>query len=162
MAIPISFTMATPYRPNQQPLLLPEQAAYPHQLSHGYTPQNQAASAPYPPSTVQGYPPPQTHDLPPPYSPPEQGLSPAYGYKPDHPAYGYQPQLANTTVVVAAQPVTATTTTRVSPPEENHSGVAICALVFSIFTLITCGARVSHLPLLFHPRPRLVHYRPKQ
>ena len=141
MAIPISFSMATPYRPIQQPLLLPGQAAYPPQVAHGYTPKNQGASAPYPPPTVQGYPPqgypPQTHDLPPPYSTLEQRLPPA-----NQPGHSYQPQLANTSFVVAAQPVTATPTTRVSPPEENHYGVAVCALVFSILTLMTCGASV--------------------
>ena len=139
--------MATPYNPTQQPYQPPGQAAYPPQVAYGYQPpQDQSASsAPYPPPTVQGYPPqgypPQTHDLPPAYPTLEQGPPPAYGYNTDQPAYGYQPQLANTTVVVAAQPMTATTT-RVSPPEEDHSGVAVCALVFSLFTLITCGASV--------------------
>ena len=144
--------MASPYNPTQQPYQLPGQAAYPPQVAYGYQPpQDQSASsAPYPPPTVQGYPPqgypPQTHDLPPAYPTLEQGPPPAYIYKPDQPAYGYQPQLANTTVVVAAQPVTATTT-RVSLPEENHSGVAVCALVFSLFTLITCGGFVICLTL---------------
>ena len=143
MATPISFPMATPYNPTQQRLLLPGQAAYPPQVAHGYQPpQDQSASsAPYPPPTVQGYPPqgypPQTHDLPPPYSTLEQGLPPA-----NQPGHSYQPQLANTSFVVAAQPVTATTTTRVYPPEENHYGVAVCALVFSILTLMACGASV--------------------
>ena len=136
--------MARPYNPTQQSYQLPGQVVYPPQVAYGYpSPQDQSASAQCPPPTVQGYPPqgypPQTHDLPPAYPTLEQGSPPAYVYKPDQTAYGYQPQLADTTVVVAAQPVTATTT-RVSPPEENHSGVAICALVFSIFTLITCGA----------------------
>ena len=143
--------MATLYNPAQQPYQPPGQAAYPPQVAYGYPPpQEQSVSAPYPPPTVQGYPPqgypPQTHGLPPANPTLEQGPPPAYGYKPDQPAYGYQPQLANTTVVVAAQPVTATTT-RVSPPEENHAGVAICALVFSLFTLITCGGSVICLTL---------------
>ena len=143
--------MATPYNPTQQPYQPPGQEAYPPQVAYGYPPpQDQSASAPYPPLTVQGYPPqgypPQTHGLPPAYPTLEQGPPPAYVYKPDQPAYGYQPQLANTTVVVAAQPTTATTIP-VSPPEENHSGVAICALVFSLFTLITCGGSVICLTL---------------
>ena len=62
------------------------------------------------------------------------------------PAYNYQPQSGNATVVVAAQPVTATTTV-VSPPEENHSGIAICALVFSLCTLFTSGALIICLSL---------------
>ena len=140
--------MASPYNPTQQSYQPPGQAAYPPQVAYGYPPpQAQSASAPYPPPTVQGYPPqgypPQTHDIPPPYPTLEQGPPPAYVYTPDQTAYGYQPQLTNTTVVVAAQPAVpppTATTTHVSPPEENHSGIAICALVFSIFTLITCGA----------------------
>ena len=66
--------------------------------------------------------------------------------KPDQPAYNYQPQSGNATVVVAAQPVT-TTTAGVSPPEENHSGIAICALMFSLCTLFTCGALIICLSL---------------
>ena len=94
---------------------------------------------------LQGYPPQPLADLPPAY-PTTQEPPPAYVYKPDQPAYNYQPQLANATVVVAAQPVTATTT-RVSPPEENHSGIAICALVFSLCTLFTCGSLIICLSL---------------
>ena len=89
--------------------------------------------------------------IPPPYPTLEQGPPPAYGYKPDQPAYGYQPQLANTTIVVAAQPAvppTTATTTHMSPPEENHFGIAICALVFSLFTLFTCGAYLISIPAL--------------
>ena len=132
--------MATPCHPNQQAYQPQGQAVYPPQVAYGYPPQDQGASAQYPPPPVQGYPPqgypPQT-DLPPAY--PTQGPPPAYVYKQDQPAYNYQPQLANTTVVVAAQPMTATTT-RVSPPEEDHSGMAVCAVLFSFCTLIVCGA----------------------
>ena len=149
--------MATPYNPTQQPYQPPIQAAYPPPVAYGYPPpQDQSASsAPYPSPTVQGYPPqgypPQTHDIPPPYPTLEQGPPPAYVYKPDQPAYGYQPQLANTTIVVAAQPAvppTTATTTHMSPPEENHFGIAICALVFSLFTLFTCGAYLISIPAL--------------
>ena len=145
-------SMETPYNATQQPYQPPGQAAYPPQVAYGYQPpQDQSASsAQYPPPTVQGYPPqgypPQTHDFPPAYPTLEQGPPPAHGYKPDQPAYGYEPQLANTTAVVAAQPVTATTTP-VSPPEEDHSIVAVCALVFSVVTLMTCGVFVICLAL---------------
>ena len=139
-------SMATPYNPTQQPYQPPGQAAYPPQVAYGYLPpQDQSASsAPYPPPTVQGYPPqgypPQTHDIPPPYPTLEQGPPPAYVYKPDQPAYGYQPQLADKTIVVDAQPMKATTTHVVAPARENHSRMAVCSLVFSICTLLTCGA----------------------
>ena len=141
--------MASPYNPTQQPHQPPGQAVYSYhlQVAYGYPPpQGLSTSAPYPPPTVQGYPPqgypPQTHHLTPAYPTLEHGPPPAYGFE----GYGYQPQLANTTAVVAAQPVTAITT-RVSPPEENPSGVAICALLFSLVTLITCGASVICLSL---------------
>ena len=145
--------MASPYNPTQQPYQPPGQAVYSYhlQVAYGYPPpQGVSTSAPYPPPTVQGYPPqgypPQTHDFPPAYPTLEQGPPPAHGYKPDQPAYEYEPQLANTTAVVAAQPVTATTTP-VSPPEEDHSIVAVCALVFSVVTLMTCGVFVICLAL---------------
>ena len=54
----------------------------------------------------------------------------------------YPPQTAtftNATVVVAMQPMAASTT-RVSTPAKDHSGIAICALIFSIFTLLCCGS----------------------
>ena len=47
----------------------------------------------------------------------------------------------------AVLPTTATTT-HMSPPEENHFGIAICALVFSLFTLFTCGAYLISIPAL--------------
>ena len=135
--------MATPYNPSYpyQRFQPQGQAAYPPPVDYGNPPQNQGASAQYPPPPkAQGYPPqPQT-------DPTTQGLPPAYVYQPDQPAYNYQPQLTNATVVVAAQPVT-TTTAGVSPPEENHSGIAICALVFSFCTLFTCGAFLICLSL---------------
>ena len=132
--------MATPYNPDYQPYPSQGQTTYP-QVAYGYPPQDQGASAQYPPlHTVQGYPPqPQT-------DPTTQGPPTAYVYQPDQPAYNYQPQLTNATVVVAAQPVTATTTS-VSPPEENHSRIAISALVFSLCTLFTSGALIICLSL---------------
>ena len=109
----------------------PQDEAYPPQ-GQPYPPQGQ----PYPP---QGQPyPPQGQPYPPqgqPYPPP------FYDYKAGQPGYDYQPQPAtstNTTTVVALQPKT-TTTAYVSPPAEDSSGIAICALVFSIFTLLCCG-----------------------
>ena len=80
-----------------------------------------------------------------PYSSPAPACL-AYVYKPDQPAYNHQPQLANATIVVAGQPVT-TTTTGVYPPKENSTGIVICALVFSLCTLFTCGASVICLSL---------------
>ena len=106
--------------------------ATPYNPSYSYQPFQPQGQAAYPPPVDYG-----TID---------RGPPPAYVYQPDQPAYNYQPQLANATVVVAAQPVTATTTS-VSPPEENHSGIAICALVFSLCTLFTCGASVICLSL---------------
>ena len=130
--------MATPYNPSYpyQPFQPQGQAVYPPPVDYGNPPQNQGASAQYPPPPkAQGYPPqPQT-------DPTRQALPPAYVYQPDQPAYNYQPQLGNATVVVAAQPGTATTAS-VSPPEENHSRIAICALVFSLCTLFTSGALI--------------------
>ena len=92
----------------------------------------------YPPQG-QAYPPPDKA-----YPPQGQAYPPpSYDYKAGQPGYDYQPQptatTTNTTVVVAAQP-TAATTTYVSPPAEDHSGMAICALIFSIFTLLCCGS----------------------
>ena len=140
--------MATPYNPSYpyQRFQPQGQAAYPPPVDYGNPPQDQGASAQYPPPPkVQGYPP---QNYPPQLQtdPTTQAPPPAYVYQPDQPAYNYQPQLANATFVVAAQPMT-TTTSGVSPPEENHSGIAICALVFSLCTLITCGASVICLSL---------------
>ena len=140
---------ATSYNPNQQPFPPQGQAAYPPQVAHGYPPQNEGSSEQYPPPTVQGYPPqgyPPQANFPPAY--PTQEPPPAKVYNPDQPlpAYTYEPQFIDTTVVVSAQPVTATNTS-VSPPEENHSGIAICALVFSLCTLFTFGAFLICLAL---------------
>ena len=138
--------MATPYNPNQQLYQQQEQVAYRPQVANGYpAPVDYGAASQYPPPAAEGYPPqgypPQTHDLPPAYPTLEQGPPPAYVYKPDQTAYSYQlqPQLAKATIVVDVQPMKATTT-RVSPPRENHSRMAVCSLVFSICTLLTCGA----------------------
>ena len=67
---------------------------------------------------------------------PAQAKPPAYDYGGD----GYQTPVAGTsaTVVVAGQP-TSVTATYQSPPEEDHSGMAVSALVFSIITLVCCG-----------------------
>ena len=115
---------------------------------YGYPLQGQGASAHYPLSPVedylpQGYPP--EADLPPVYPAIEQGPPPAYDSV-SQLAYNYQPQLAKTTTLVTTQPTT-TTTIGLSLPEENHIGIAICALVFSICTLIVCGASVIYLSL---------------
>ena len=130
--------------PNQQLYPQQEQVAYPPQVANGYpAPVDHGAPSQYPPPAAEGYPPqgypPQTHDLPPAYPTLEQGPPPAYVYKPDQTAYSYQPQLAKATIVVDVQPMKATTTL-VSPPRENHSRMAVCSLVFSICTLLTCGA----------------------
>ena len=56
------------------------------------------------------------------------------------PSYDSQPQpstSANTTIVVTSQPATLTTASM--PPPKNQQSVAICALIFSIITLICCG-----------------------
>ena len=142
---------ATPYNPNQQPYQPQGQVAYPPQVAYGYPPQNQGAvqSHQYPPPTVQGhlpqgYPSQPQADFPSPY--PTQGQYPAEVYKPDQPPPAYEPQLTNTTIVVAAQPMTATTTS-VSPPGKDHKGIAICALVFSLCTLFACGASLICLSL---------------
>ena len=47
------------------------------------------------------------------------------------PSYDFQPQPTATTT---------NTTVVTSPPAEDHSGMAICALIFSIFTLLCCGS----------------------
>ena len=122
------------------------------QVAYGYPPQDQGASAQYPPPPVQGYPPqgypPKDRAdlrIPPVY--PTQLPTPGYVYKQDQPAYNYQPQIAKTTVVVAAQPTTPETTTRVSLPKEDHLRLAICSLMFSLCTLIACGAFLFPLML---------------
>ena len=159
--------MATPYNPTQQPYQPPIQAAYPPPVAYGYPPpQDQSASsAPYPSPTVQGYPPqgypPQTHDIPPPYRPTlEQGPPPAYVYKPVQPAYGYQPQLANTTIVVAA-----CTTGCAADDSDHHSHVSSRGE-----PLWNSHMRSRVLPLhaihvwsvsYFYPRSHPVHHRPK-
>ena len=68
---------------------------------------------------------------------PSQANPPAYDYG----GAGYQTPVAGTsaTVVVTGQPAPVTGTFQ-SPPEEDHSGMALCAVVFSIITLICCGA----------------------
>ena len=72
-----------------------------------------------------------------------QGKVHAYDYG----ETGYQTPVDNTsaTVMVAGQPTnmkyqrTSVTATYQSPPEEDHSGMALSALVFSIVTFVYCG-----------------------
>ena len=67
---------------------------------------------------------------------PSQAKPPSYDYG----GTGYQTPVAGTsaTVVVTGQPASVTGTYQ-SPPEEDHSGMAVCAVVFSIITLVCCG-----------------------
>ena len=69
---------------------------------------------------------------------PSQAMPPAYN---NYGGTGYQTPVAGTsaTVVVTGQP-TSVSATCPSPPEEDHSGIAMCAFLFSIITLICCGA----------------------
>ena len=110
---------------------------------------DQGASVHCPPPPVQDCLPqgnPPETDLPPAYSALEQEPPPAYDSEAVQLTYHFQPQIAYTTVMVTTQAMTATTTA-LSPPEDNHMRIAICALVFSLCTLITCGAFVISLPL---------------
>ena len=122
------------------------QATFIPQTGYGDAPEGNVASAQYRPLPVvgyfqQGYPPQ-------PQSNPAQGPPPAYDYKVDQPAYNYPLHVTNPSVVVAAQPTAATaTTTHLSPPEKDYSGIAICALVFSLCTMITCGMSLICLSL---------------
>ena len=115
-------------------------------------------AAPYP--DQQAFPPPQPYQKYPEggYQPapaqfpsqqaaplPPQNQPPPYAYGGQQPQQGYQPMPApapvtssNTTVVVASQPAPVTAIYQ-SPPEEDHSGMAVCAIVFSIITLLCCG-----------------------
>ena len=115
-------------------------------------------AAPYP--DQQAFPPPQPYQKYPEggYQPapaqfpsqqaaplPPQNQPPPYAYGGQQPQQGYQPMPApapvtssNTTVVVASQPAPVTAVYQ-SPPEEDHSGMAVCAIVFSIITLLCCG-----------------------
>ena len=130
--------MATPYNPSYQPYPPQGQAAYPPQVDYGYPPQDQGASAQYPPPPTvqgypsQGYPPEDQDDLPPAYPAHKQDPPPAYDSEADQLAYTFQPQPpANTTVVVAAQPVM-TTTTSVSHESEKYSGLVTFSFYFGI------------------------------
>ena len=104
---------------------------------------------PYPqweqPYPQQGQPyPEQGQPYPPPYPQEGQTCPPSYyDWKAAEPGYNYQPQLAtaaNTTIVVASQP--AATVTSVPPPAKNNEGIALCAVIFSIVTLLFCGSGV--------------------
>ena len=68
---------------------------------------------------------------------PSQAMPPAYN---NYGGTGYQTPVAGTsaTVVVTGQPTSVSATCQ-SPPEEDHSGIAVCAVIFSIITLICCG-----------------------
>ena len=85
---------------------------------------------------------------------PVQGQPPGYDYG-GQPGYvgkpGYQPMPApppvtatTTTVVMTAQP-TPVTTAYQAPPESDYSGMAVCALVFSIITLLCFGCSLFGL-----------------
>ena len=70
---------------------------------------------------------------------PAQGPPPPYDYQAE--------QLTNTTAVVEIQPKAAATCTPFSPPEKDYSKIAICAFLFSLCTLITCGVSLICLSL---------------
>ena len=144
----LKLAMAAPYNPNQQAYPSQGQVAYLPQTAYGgYPPHEPAASAQYRPLPVVGYNLQQGYS-PQPQSNPAQGPPPAYDYKVDQPAYNYPVQVTNASVVVAAQPTAATATTaRLSPPEKDYSGIAICALLFSMCTVIVCGMSLICLSL---------------
>ena len=137
--------MAAQYNPNQQVYPPQVQSACPRQAAYGYPPQEEVADAQYhPPPSVLSYPP-QAY----PHQPVHHTAlepPPAYDYNEEQLAYNYSPPLANTTVVVAAQPAPATTT-RLSPPVKDHTGIALCAFMFSVCTLVVCGPSLICLPL---------------
>ena len=120
---------AYPAYPPQGEAYPPQGVAYPPQ-GVAYPPQSVA----YPPQSV-AYPP-QGQAYPP----------PSYDSKGGQPGYGYQPQTTATTnvAVVTAQPAAATTT-YVSKPEQQNTGLAVCALVFSIITLVCFGCSCLYL-----------------
>ena len=156
--------MAASYNPNQ-----PQgQVDHPLQAGYDHPPQNSNASSQDPQPAIEeypprGYPPQAQADLPPAYATHEPVSPPAYNSEADQLSYNFHPKPSTSTVVVAArapasvpvatQPTTSATSTRVSPPMEDHSGMAVCALVFSIITLITCGASVI---CLFFSIPALI------
>ena len=120
--------MAAPY---------PDQQAYPQQPYHQF-PQGGYQPAPAQFASQQAKPFP-AQDRPPSYD---------YGGQP-----GYQPIPAaapaiatSTTVVVTAQP-TPVATAYQAPPAADYSGMAMCALVCSIFTLLFCGLSLVSLTL---------------
>ena len=145
-SILFTYPMATPYNPSYQSYPPQGQAAYPPPVDYGNPPQNQGASAQYPPPPTvqgyppQGYPPEDQDDLPPAYPAHKQDPPPAYDSEADQLAYTFQPQPpANTTVVVTAQPVTTTTTSVSHESEEKYSGLVTCSLLFAIGTAFVCG-----------------------
>ena len=75
---------------------------------------------------------------------PTQLLSQANPPVYDYGGTGYQTPVAATsaTVVVAGQPTSVTAICQ-SPPEEDHSGMAVSALVFSVITLAAAAYRSS-------------------
>ena len=110
--------------PHQDEQAFPPPQPYQHHTEGGYQP----APAQFPSQQTKAF--------------PSQGPPPAYDYGGQP---GYQPMpvapsvsATSATVVVAGQP-SAVTATYQPPPEEDHSGMAVCALVFSIITLIFCG-----------------------
>ena len=132
-----------PYPPQANLAYPPQGEAYPPQ-GQAYPPQGQA----YPPQGVT-YPPQGIAYHPQGQAYPPQGQAyppPSYDSKGGQPGYGYQPQTTATTnvAVVSAQPGVATTS-YVSKPEQQNTGLAVFALVFSIFTLICCGCSCLYL-----------------
>ena len=163
MCVLLTCSMAAPYNPNQEPYPPQGEQAYPLQREYSYLPQqDHVATTQYPPPVVnahpsQGYPPEDQTDLPPAYPTHKQEPPPAYYSEEDQLAYDFQPQpAANATTVdvhvVAAQPrgLPAAIAGPVSSRRQNlnrPSGLAICAFVFSICTLIVCGGSLICLCL---------------
>lgn len=144
--------MAASYNPNRQPYQPQGQADHSpeYHAGNGYLPQDQGTSVEHPSPPVEDYPlhghPPRAQAEPPPSYPAlAQGPPPAYNSKADQIAYNFKPQSGSTAVVVAAHPTTVTATV-VSQPSEDYSRKAVCSLVFSICTLITCGVSLVGLP----------------
>ena len=159
----LTYSMAAPYNPNQQPYPPQGEQAYPLQREYSYPPQkDHVATTQYPPPVVnaypsQGYPPEDQTDLPPAYPTNKQEPPPAYYSEADQLAYDFQPQpAANATAVdvhmVAAQPrgLPAAIGGPVSSRQQNlnhPSELAICAFAFSLCTLIVCGGSLICLCL---------------
>ena len=136
--------------PNQQLYQQREQVAYPPEVANGYpAPVDHSASTQYPPPAAEGYPlescpsEPQA-DLPPAYVTHKQEPPPAYNNEADQLAYNFQPQPAanSATIVHVVESLPTAVPSPVSSRTEDHSRTAVCALVFSLCTLIVCGGSV--------------------